>query len=88
MMAANSGPIALPPLPPTWNIDWARLFFPPDAICATLDASGWKIEDPKPMIATEINISKKLLAMDSNRSPVRVKHIPIDSEYGRGWRSA
>ena len=28
------------PLPPTWKMDCARLFLPPDAIWATLDAVG------------------------------------------------
>ena len=27
-------------VPPTWKMDCARLFLPPDAICATLDAVG------------------------------------------------
>lgn len=42
IMAANSGPIALPPFPPTWNIDCARLFLPPEAICATRDDQDGK----------------------------------------------
>ncbi len=42
MMAASNGPTANPPLPPTWKMDCARLFLPPDAICATLDSCGMK----------------------------------------------
>ncbi len=42
---AVSPQLAEPPLPPTWKIDCARLFFPPDAICATRDAVGWNTEE-------------------------------------------
>ena len=58
--AARSGPMALPPFPPTWKMDWARLFFPPEASWATLDASGWKTDEPHPMTATDARISMKL----------------------------
>ena len=53
MTAAKSGPMALPPLPPTWKMDCARLLRPPEAICATREASGWNTEEPHPIKATE-----------------------------------
>ena len=55
--AASSGPTADPPLPPTWNIDCARLFLPPDASCATREAVGWNTDDPRPTMPTASNIS-------------------------------
>ena len=88
MSAASNGPMALPPLPPTWNIDWARLFFPPDASCATRDASGWNTDEPQPMSATDSSIGAKPGANANERSPVSVKHIPSANEYGCGCRSA
>ena len=55
--AASSGPTALPPLPPTWKMDCARLFRPPEAICATREASGWKTDEPPPIRATVSRIA-------------------------------
>ncbi len=56
--AARSGPMALPPLPPTWKMDWANPFFPPAAICAMRDASGWNIDEPHPITPTATRISE------------------------------
>ncbi len=78
MTAANSGPTADPPLPPTWKIDCARLFLPPDAICATREASGWNTVEPKPMTLTARMIIQKLPAKASRRSPASVKHMPSE----------
>ncbi len=78
-MAARSGPKAEPPLPPTWKMDCARLFLPPEAICATREAVGWKIEEPSPTMHTEMRISMKLLAKASSSSPMSVKHMPMES---------
>ena len=58
MRAARRGPIAEPPLPPTWKIDCARLFLPPDANWATRDAVGWNTDEPKPTMLTERRISR------------------------------
>ena len=44
-------PAAWPVLPPTWNIDCARPWRPPDAMRATREASGWNTEDPMPISA-------------------------------------
>ncbi|MNT64318.1 hypothetical protein D3C72_2022090 [compost metagenome] len=49
--AASSGPMALPPLPPTWKIDCASPCWPPEAMRATRDDSGWKIDEPVPTSA-------------------------------------
>jgi len=38
--AASSGPSDVPKFPPTWNSDWAKPCFPPEAIRATREASG------------------------------------------------
>ena len=51
MKAASSGPAAWPKLPPTWKIDCASPCRPPDAMRATRDPSGWKIDEPVPTIA-------------------------------------
>src|SRR5687768_3676222 len=52
MKAASSGPSAEPALPPTWKNDCANPCRPPEAMRATRDDSGWKIEDPIPTQAT------------------------------------
>ena len=57
-MAASSGPSAEPPLPPTWNIDCARLFLPPDAIWVTREAVGWKTDEPKPTMLTAMSMAR------------------------------
>jgi hypothetical protein len=49
--AATNGPSALPVLPPTWNSDCASPCRPPDAMRATRDDSGWKIDEPVPTSA-------------------------------------
>lgn len=86
--AASKGPNALPPFPPTWKMDCAKLFFPPDAIWATRDASGWNTEEPQPINATDKSSSMKFGANASAINPTSVKHIPVASEYGCGCRSA
>ena len=58
MSAASNGPSAEPPLPPTWKIDCARLFLPPDASCVTLDAVGWNTDEPKPTTLTASSMSR------------------------------
>ena len=80
MSAASSGPTALPPLPPTWKIDCARLFLPPDAICATRDASGWNTDEPQPINATDSSIAMNPGAKANASSPASVKHMPSASE--------
>ena len=52
--AASSGPNALPAFPPTWKMDCARPYRPPEAIRATRDDSGWKTEEPVPTIAAAV----------------------------------
>ena len=78
--AVSSGPTALPPLPPTWKIDCARLLRPPEAIGATRDASGWNTDEPHPMSATDSSMGAKPGAKASATSPKRVKHMPAASE--------
>ena len=46
--AAASGPMAWPALPPTWKIDWAKPWRPPEASRAMREDSGWKIAEPVP----------------------------------------
>ena len=43
--------MAEPVLPPTWKKDCAKPCFPPEAIRATRDDSGWKTAEPMPMSA-------------------------------------
>ena len=78
LSAASNGPTAEPPLPPTWKMDCAKLFLPPEAICATRDAVGWNIEEPSPTTPTAKRISGKFPAKANNSSPARVKHMPTD----------
>ena len=52
MSAAKSGPMAYPPLPPTWKMLCAKPFLLPAATCATCDAWGWNMDDPHPIKAT------------------------------------
>ena len=80
MSAASSGPRALPPLPPTWKMDCARLFRPPEAICATREASGWNTDEPQPISATDSRIGRKSGAKARASSPASVKHMPVASE--------
>lgn len=56
--AASNGPTAEPPLPPTWKMDCAKLFLPPEANCATREAVGWKTEEPSPTTLTAKRIRK------------------------------
>src|SRR3569832_1955398 len=71
--AASSGPNDAPALPPTWKIDCARPCRPPEAMRATRDASGWKIDGPLPTSAAAASSSGNVVACDSNSSPARVK---------------
>ena len=87
MKAASSGPRADPPLPPTWNSDWASPCRPPDASRAIRDASGWNTADPTPTSAAASRMAGKLSAADSSNRPDRVTPIPIASENGSGRRS-
>src|ERR1700719_2544485 len=82
--AARSGPSEVPALPPTWKIDWANPCRPPDAMRASLEASGWKMEDPMPTRAAEQRIIGKLPALDSSSKPTSVKPMPVANEYGLG----
>ena len=54
--AASSGPIEVPKLPPSWNSDCAKPKRPPDESLASLEASGWKIDDPSPIRAAPARI--------------------------------
>ncbi|OIQ82097.1 hypothetical protein GALL_361300 [mine drainage metagenome] len=85
--AASSGPSAVPALPPTWKIDCARPWRPPDASRATRDDSGWKIDEPMPTQAAATSTWPKLSARDSSSRPQKVKPMPTDRENGRGLRS-
>src|ERR1700749_1499231 len=49
--AASRGPMAAPPLPPTWKMDCARPCRPPDANRAMREDSGWNTAEPTPMRA-------------------------------------
>ncbi len=80
MAAASKGPKAEPALPPTWKNDCAKPKRPPDAIRATREASGWKVEDPKPIIAEAINNQVKLLANTSMIRPANVNSMPVGSK--------
>ena len=78
--AASSGPMAPPALPPTWNIDCASPFRPPEASCATREDSGWKTEEPQPISPTASRMGTKPGATERMSSPTSVKHIPVASE--------
>ena len=58
--AANTGPIELPKLPPSWNSDCAMPCAPPEASRASRDASGWKIDAPRPSRAAPASSARKL----------------------------
>src|SRR3984893_14470827 len=55
IQAASNGPIALPALPPTWKMDCARPWRPPEARRAIREDSGWKIDEPAPINAAAAN---------------------------------
>ena len=57
----------------------ARLFLPPDANWATREASGWKMEEPSPMVHTAKSNRRKCPAKAKIMMPARVKHMPIDN---------
>ncbi len=87
MKTARRGPIAEPVFPPTWKNDWAKPCFPPEAIRATRDDSGWKTAEPMPISAAARSSKGKVGAIASNRRPTSVKTIPMGREYGIGFRS-
>ncbi len=58
--AATRGPSALPVFPPTWNSDCARPCWPPEAMRAMRDDSGWKIDEPVPTSAAASSTAAKL----------------------------
>ncbi len=78
--AATSGPSALPVLPPTWNSDCARPCCPPEAMRATRDDSGWKIDEPVPTSAAASSTIAKLGEYASRTRPDKVKVMPTGSE--------
>ncbi|MNT13369.1 hypothetical protein D3C72_1483380 [compost metagenome] len=80
--AASSGPSALPVLPPTWNSDCAMPCWPPEAMRATREDSGWKMDEPVPISAAAASTVVKLGANASSSRPHRVKHMPAGNEYG------
>ena len=53
MSAASSGPSDDPRLPPVWNTDCASPCRSPAAMCATREASGWKIAEPMPTMTED-----------------------------------
>ena len=85
--AASSGPNDEPMLPPTWNSDCARPCRPPEAIRATRDDSGWKIDDPIPIRPAATRSIGNVEATDSSSRPTRENVMPITSAYGAGRRS-
>lgn len=76
MTAASSGPMAVPALPPTWKVDWARPKRPPEASRATREVSGWKVEEPTPISAEAARIAGKLPTKASSNTPIRVQTMP------------
>ena len=60
-------------------MDCARLFRPPDANCATREASGWNTDEPQPISATASKIGKKSGAK-GGRSRTRSKDIPASKK--------
>ncbi len=85
--AATSGPSALPVLPPTWNSDCARPCWPPEAMRAMRDDSGWKIDEPVPTIAAASSTAAKLGEYASSTRPHSVNVMPMGSERGSGFLS-
>ncbi len=80
MNAASSGPSDEPKLPPTWNSDCARPCWPPEAMRATREASGWNTAEPMPTSAAAISSASKLGARAKRMMPTNVKHMPTGSE--------
>src|ERR1700684_4606536 len=60
---------------------------PPEAIQASLEASGWKTAEPMPTRATATRTITNSLALDKRIMPASVKHIPAASEKGFGLLS-
>lgn len=69
---------SIAPVSPDLEDGLSQAFFPPDANCATREAVGWKMDDPRPTTPTAINIKRYCSAKASSISPVKVKHMPID----------
>ena len=84
MKAAKSGPVAEPALPPTWKIDCAKPCWPPEAMRATREDSGWKTDEPMPIMAAAARIMGKEEARDKTMSPMSVHPMPMLSEKGCG----
>jgi len=80
MRAARSGPTAVPKLPPTWNRDWASPNWPPEAMRATRDDSGWNTDEPTPVRAAATRITAKLSATAIRAMPARVQAMPKVNE--------
>src|ERR1700761_3328553 len=87
MSATSNGPTALPALPPSWKNDCAKPLRPAADTIARRDDSGWKIEEPMPIIATAKRIATKPGARESITTPVKVSAIPTGSDHGLGLRS-
>ncbi len=51
---------------------------------ATRDASGWKIDEPRPIKAAERRTNSNVLAKENSTRPTRVTIIAATSENGWG----
>ena len=87
IQAASSGPVAEPALPPTWKIDCASPWRPPEAMRATRADSGWKTAEPEPISAAASKTTGNWCARDSVSRPASVQPMPRASENGLGRRS-
>src|SRR5215475_335359 len=77
--APSSGPKDEPRLPPTWNNDCASPYWPPEAMRATRDDSGWKIDDPIPISPAAVKSIGKVGAADSSSNPRSEQDIEATS---------
>lgn len=86
-MATNNGPNDPPRFPPTWNNDCASPLFPPEANEVNREASGWNIDEPTPINATEHKTQGKEFAKARQSKPTNVKLMPIGNDHGEGFLS-
>ena len=85
--AASSGPSEEPKFPPTWKIDCAKPWRPPEASLAMREDSGWKIDEPIPSIVAPPSSSPYERANASTSSPSIDSAMPTGSDQGSGLRS-
>lgn len=85
--ATNNGPNEPPKLPPTWNTDWAKPRLPPEAKDVIREASGWRTDDPTPIMKTANSTQWRLGAKANCTIPTKVNVMPAGNDQAKGCLS-